>query len=43
MPDALRNLDDHVRVVEPNGVDDVVHEFGGEPGLQLRIKAWGCV
>ena len=30
MPDALRDLDDHARVVEPNGGDDVVHELGGE-------------
>jgi hypothetical protein len=29
VPDVLRDLDDHhVRIVEPNGGDDVVHELG---------------
>ena len=43
MPDALRDPDDHVRIVEPNGGDDVVHELGVEFCFQLRIKARGCV
>ena len=43
MPDASRDLDDHICIVEPNGGDDVVHELGGEFSLQLRVKARGCV
>ena len=31
------------RIVESNGGDDVVHEFGGVFCFQLRIKARGCI
>ena len=44
MPDASRDLDDHICIlVEPNDGDDVVHELGGELSLQLRIKTQDCV
>ena len=41
VPDGI--LTDHVRIVEPNGGDDVAQELGGEFSLQLRIKARGYV